>query len=92
MTGGDGRLLAPERREARRFLAWGGAFVGMAVILTLYWGMIQDGDMYYYNAWFNFGLYYFGLLVAVGVVCERTMGAERFTGREQAAVLIERLR
>lgn len=41
----------------RRFFASLWVLIVTAFILSLYWGTIQDGRMYYYNAWFNFGLY-----------------------------------
>ena len=64
-------------REARRFLTWATAFFVACLVLTLYWGTIQDGQLFYYNAWFNFGLYYFGLLIALAVVCEWLLGITR---------------
>ncbi len=53
-----------------RFLAWCGTFLFLSVAITLYWGTIQDGEMFYYNAWFNFAIYYFALLIALAAVCQ----------------------
>ena len=36
--------------------------LGFAILLTIVWGHIQEGPMYYYNALFNFAIYY-GLLL-----------------------------
>ena len=49
----------------RYFLASGAVFAGLALALSIYWGTKQEGPMYYYNSWYNFGLYYFAALVAV---------------------------
>ena len=65
--------------EARRFLAWATVFCGGCLGLTLYWGTIQDGQMFYYNSWFNFSLYYFGFLIALAVACEWLLTISRFT-------------
>ena len=46
-----------------RLLAWAGAFLALSIVLTLYWGIIQDGGMFYYSGWINFAIYYFGLLI-----------------------------
>ena len=45
------------------FLARMYLVVCSAVALTLVWGHIQEGPMYYYNALFNFGIYYALLLI-----------------------------
>jgi hypothetical protein len=57
--------------EGGPFLAWAGIFLLASFVLTLYWGVIQDGLMYYYNAWSNFGIYYFALLIAAAELCVR---------------------
>ena len=57
-----GITLRPFTASAKRplpagrglFLAWGGGFLLAGIVLTLVWGIIQDGEMFYYNAWFNF--------------------------------------
>jgi hypothetical protein len=54
--------------RTNRFLAWTGAYLFLATGLTLRWGVIQDGEMYYYNAWFNFAIYYFAALIAAAAV------------------------
>ncbi len=55
--------------DDQRFLAWAALIAGLAVALALYWGTRQDGQMYYFNAFSNFAIYYFGALVALAVVC-----------------------
>ena len=64
------RALRGIRPLRQRFLAWAAAFLLAAIVLTLKWGTIQDGNMFYYNAWFNFAIYYFGALIALAVVCD----------------------
>ena len=54
--------------DRRRFLAWAAVFLALAFVLTLYWGTVQVGAMYFYNAVFNFGIYYFLALIAVAVL------------------------
>ena len=58
----------PTDADRRRFLAWAAVFLAAAVVLTLYWGMKQDGVMFFYNAVFNFGIYYFAALLAAAVL------------------------
>lgn len=64
-------LATDDPSETRRFLAIAAGFAALVLALTLYWGTRQEGDMYYYNSWFNFGLLYFALLVAAAVLCTR---------------------
>ncbi len=59
---------APTDADRHRFLAWAAVFLAAAVVLTLRWGVIMDGGMYYYNAWFNFAIYYFLALLAAAVL------------------------
>ncbi len=56
-------------RPARwRFLGALGLVWIVSVGLTLVWGHIQDGDMFYYNAWFNYSIYFtLALLAAVAL-------------------------
>ncbi len=56
-------------RPARwRFLAALGLVWMLGVGLTLVWAHIQDGEMLYYNAWFNHSIYYtLALLAAVAL-------------------------
>jgi hypothetical protein len=37
--------------------------LAIALVLSLVWGSIQEGPMFYYNALFNFGIYYAWLLL-----------------------------
>ena len=61
----ESRVLRGSRPEHQRFLAWAATFLLMVLLLSLKWGTIQDGEMFYYNAWFNFAIYYFGVLIAL---------------------------
>jgi hypothetical protein len=60
---GGGRLAA-----ADRFLGWAGIFLFLSLALTLRWGVIQRGKMYYYNAFFNYSIYFFAALITAAVV------------------------
>ena len=73
------------RRE--RFLSWAAVFLCAAIGLTLFWGTIQDGDMFYYNAWPNFAIYYFGLLIMVSeFAARRNARPPRWSVVERVAV------
>ena len=58
-----------DARPARwRFLAALGLVWIISVGLTLVWGHIQEGEMFYYNAWFNHSIYFtLALLAAVAL-------------------------
>ena len=58
-----GTPAIPDVPGRTRFLALCGTILACSIVLTLYWAMIQDGDMMYYSAWINFAIYYFGLLI-----------------------------
>ncbi len=62
------RIKRRETSDAGRFLVWGGIYLFLAIGLTLRWGVIQDGEMFYYNAWFNFAIYFFAALIALGTL------------------------
>jgi hypothetical protein len=49
--------------ELRSFLLRMYFVVGFAIVLTIVWGHLQEGPMYYFNAYFNFAIYYSLLLV-----------------------------
>ena len=58
-------------RETLRFLAWGGVFLAAGFGLTIIWGIIQDGAMTYFNAWFNYAIYHFVALLGLASLCAR---------------------
>ncbi len=60
---------APSLSATRRFRAWAAVFLLLALALTMRWNTSQDGDMFYFNSWFTFAVYYFGALIALAVVC-----------------------
>ena len=68
---------APEEMtpDAHRFLAWGAVFLAAGFGLTLFWGVIQDGPMTYFNAWFNYSIYQFMALLALASLCARPEAA-----------------
>ncbi len=51
-----------------RFLGWLAAIWTLATALTLVWGHIQDGQMFYFNSWFTYGTYFALALLAAGAV------------------------
>ena len=59
----------PDLRDPSRFLPWAGVFALLSIALTLYWGIIQDGGMFYYSGWINFAIYYFVLLIVLAEFC-----------------------
>jgi hypothetical protein len=62
---GNNKLIAG---DLRTFFFWMYLVLGFAILLTVVWGHIQEGPMYYYNALFNFGIYYGLLLIFAGTV------------------------
>lgn len=53
-----------------RYLGWLAGMITLAAGLTLYWGCIQDGDLWYFNAWFDYGLYFALALLAAGAAAD----------------------
>ncbi len=60
-AGGDG--------AGGRFRGWAAVFLGLIVALTLRWNSRQDDQMFYFNSWFTFAIYYFAALVALATGC-----------------------
>lgn len=56
--------------DLRRFFVHLYCVLGGAILLTVVWGCIQEGPMYYYNALFNFAILYAFLLVLAIVVAQ----------------------
>ena len=53
----------PEEEPIRKFRQRIYLILGVASSLSLLWGSIMEGPMFYYNALFNFAIYYVWLLV-----------------------------
>ena len=53
-----------------RFLGWLAAIWALGTALTLLWGHIQDGQMFYFNSWFTYGIYFALMLLAAGAVSD----------------------
>ena len=53
--------------EERRFLALGYLFLAAAFGACLLWGLAQAGLMHHFNGLFYYAVYYFALLLAVGL-------------------------
>lgn len=55
--------------DGAEFVRWLCLTTISAIGLTLVWGRLQDGPMFYFNAFFNFAIYYaFGLLCLAAIV------------------------
>ncbi len=55
----------PPTSDYLRLLVCAGVFLALSIVLTLKWGMMQDGEMFYYSGWINFAIYYFGLMIVL---------------------------
>ena len=77
-----GEVAAP---DSQRFLAWGGVFLIVGFGLTLFWGVIQDGPMTYFNAWFNYSFYHFTALLALAALCAQARPEARVRWWEMPA-------
>ncbi len=67
-----GRKTAGEPGEENagvRFRAWAAVFLGLIIALTLRWNTTQDDQMFYFNSWFTFAIYYFAALLALAAGC-----------------------
>ena len=76
--GAGGPVVDPRAGSAAggtRFRAWAALVLFLAIALTLHWNTRQDGQMFYFNAWFTFAIYYFAALIALAVVCVRLPAA-----------------
>ena len=76
VIGGAAALLrAPHRSESRpdrRFVRWLWIIFPAAVLLTLWWGVLQSGSMYGFNSYFNFAILFMPwILLAIGVARHR---------------------
>ena len=71
VAGWRGRKVAEVGDEDAgiRFRAWAAVVLGLIVTLTLRWNCRQDDQMFYFNSWFTFAIYYFAALLALAVVC-----------------------
>lgn len=65
------RRLEP---EDRRFLGFGYVFLLAAAGVCLLWGLAQAGPMYHFNGLFYYAVYYFGALLALGLVARLLEG------------------
>ena len=70
-----------EARAAGRFLGWFYAVFAVACGLTLLWGTQQVGPMVFYNAFFNYSLYY---CLALGVAAAGAVALTAWTATPAA--------
>jgi len=71
----------PTENSVVRFLLWMYTILAAAIVLTLIWGCFQEGPMYYFNALFNFAIYY-GFLIILAIVA--ALWIEHRVSRSQA--------
>src|SRR5205807_10026165 len=57
------QIEEPGDAGLRRFCQWFGLILFAAIALTIAWGCIQEGPMFYYTSLFNFAIYYGVLLL-----------------------------
>jgi len=62
------RTNNPSRKTFVRAL-W--ATLSMGLLLTFAWGMMQNGPLYNFNSYFNFGLLFLGPILFVIGICDR---------------------
>ncbi len=66
------------KRQGDGFLRWFGVMAATAFVLTLLWGMRQDGEMFYFNAYFNYSIYFcaaLGLAAALSMCLQAWIAA-----------------
>ena len=63
-------VVNPLPRGRWRFLGWLAFMLGLSAGLTVLWNHLQDGDMFYFNSWFTYAIYYALAVLAAGGVAE----------------------
>ncbi len=63
-------VVKPLPRGRWRFLGWLAFMVGLSAGLTVTWDHLQDGEMFYYNSWFTYAIYYALAVLAAGGIAE----------------------
>ncbi|HYJ06864.1 MAG TPA: hypothetical protein VEX43_17160 [Chthoniobacterales bacterium] len=53
-----------------RFAAWLGIYFILSTGLTVCWGVMQNGPMFNFNGFFNFGLIFILLILVAAVLCD----------------------
>lgn len=67
-----------------RFLGWLWTLWLLSVGLTLLWGHLQQGKMFYFNAWFNYSIWYVLALLAAGSIAD---ALDTLTSRSERPLL-----
>lgn len=67
----------------RRFLLTGGSFLLACVSICILWGKAQAGPMFHFNGYFYYGIYFFSLLLALGLLARYL---DRFGGHAFTAL------
>ncbi len=72
-----------------RFLGSLSFFWAVSAALAVVWNHLQDGEMFYFNSWFAYAIYYVLALLAAGAVCdivEAQAARLRHPGRWRTAI------
>ena len=70
------------RSAATAFVGWFYVTLAAAFALTLVWGMKQDGELYYFNSFFDFSIYY---AAALGLAASLAVFLQTLTAGAAAA-------
>lgn len=63
-----------------RFVGWLGTYFLLGIGLSVCWGTLQNGPMYNFNSFFNFGLIFILLVLVAAVLCEAIPAKASRTG------------
>jgi len=72
-------------KEELRFRWWLWLIILAATALSLFWGCIQEGPLFYYNSLFNFAIYY-GVLLTFAATC--AIWIERHISKKRAGFVL----
>ena len=61
-------------RQTNRFVRWLYIYLGFGLALTICWGVLQNGPMFNFNSYFNFGLIFVAVILVVIGTCSYLAG------------------
>ena len=88
---GGGPEVPVVAEERDTFLRWFAAMTASAFALTLFWGMKQDGPMLYFNAFFNYSIYFcaaLGLAAGLAAFLQALLAGRTRLARALVAVVL----
>jgi hypothetical protein len=77
-------ITSPRAWAQSEFLRWLRVYLGLGLLLTVCWGVLQNGEMFNFNSFFNFGLLFVAIILLLIDVSSRA-GVK--TGRRFAPAL-----